>query len=116
MKKVCIADNVSPFVDQVFNHPSASYTAFASMTATWLYTIQILCDFSGYSDMAIAVAGLIGYKLVLNFDAPYLSDSIQDFWRRWHISPLDVDSRLHLLLAGWQPDEASHPPSTAICC
>jgi alginate O-acetyltransferase complex protein AlgI len=56
------------------------------MIATWLYTIQIFCDFSGYSDMAIAVAGLIGYKLVINFDAPYLADSIQDFWRRWHIS------------------------------
>ena len=85
VKKVCIADNISPYVDQVFNHPAA-YTAFASMTATWLYTIQIFCDFSGYSDMAISVAGLIGYKLVINFNAPYLSDSIQDFWRRWHIS------------------------------
>jgi alginate O-acetyltransferase complex protein AlgI len=85
IKKVCIADNVSPFVDQVFNHPAA-YTGFASITAVWLYTIQIFCDFSGYSDMAIAVAGLLGYKLVLNFDAPYLAVSIQDFWRRWHIS------------------------------
>ena len=85
VKKVCIADNISPYVDQVFNHP-ASYSAFASISATWLYTIQIFCDFSGYSDMAIAVAGLIGYKLVINFNAPYLADSIQDFWRRWHIS------------------------------
>lgn len=85
IKKVCIADNVSPFVDKVFNHPAA-YTGFASITAVWLYTIQIFCDFSGYSDMAIAVAGLLGYKLVLNFDAPYLAVSIQDFWRRWHIS------------------------------
>jgi alginate O-acetyltransferase complex protein AlgI len=85
IKKVCIADNVSPFVDQVFNHPAA-YTGFASITAVWFYTIQIFCDFSGYSDMAIAVAGLLGYKLVLNFDAPYLAVSIQDFWRRWHIS------------------------------
>jgi len=85
IKKVCIADNVSPFVDQVFNHPAA-YTGVASINAVWLYTIQIFCDFSGYSDMAIAVAALLGYKLVLNFNAPYLSDSIQDFWRRWHIS------------------------------
>ncbi|ADW70307.1 MBOAT family O-acyltransferase [Granulicella tundricola] len=85
IKKVCIADNLSPFVDQVFNHPAA-YSAFSSINATWLYTIQIFCDFSGYSDMAIAVAGLLGYKLVLNFDAPYLAVSIQDFWRRWHIS------------------------------
>ena len=85
VKKVCIADNLSPFVDQVFNHP-ANYTAFSSINAVWLYTIQIFCDFSGYSDMAIAVAALLGYKLVLNFDAPYLAVSIQDFWRRWHIS------------------------------
>jgi alginate O-acetyltransferase complex protein AlgI len=85
IKKVCIADNVSPFVDVVFNHP-ATYSGFSSISAVWLYTIQIFCDFSGYSDMAIAVAGLLGFKLVLNFDAPYLADSIQDFWRRWHIS------------------------------
>jgi alginate O-acetyltransferase complex protein AlgI len=85
IKKVCIADNISPFVDKVFNHPAA-YTGFSSIIAVWLYTIQIFCDFSGYSDMAIAVAGLLGYKLVLNFDAPYLAVSIQDFWRRWHIS------------------------------
>jgi alginate O-acetyltransferase complex protein AlgI len=85
IKKVCIADNVSPYVDRVFNNP-AHFSGFASITAVWLYTIQIFCDFSGYSDMAIAVAGLIGYKLVLNFDAPYLAVSIQDFWRRWHIS------------------------------
>ena len=85
IKKVCIADNVSPYVDQVFGHPQL-YSISASVIATWLYTVQIFCDFSGYSDMAIAVAGLLGYKLVLNFDAPYLAVSIQDFWRRWHIS------------------------------
>jgi alginate O-acetyltransferase complex protein AlgI len=85
IKKVCIADNLSPYVDRVFNHP-ATFSGFASITAVWLYTIQIFCDFSGYSDMAIAVAALLGYKLVLNFDAPYLAVSIQDFWRRWHIS------------------------------
>jgi alginate O-acetyltransferase complex protein AlgI len=85
IKKVCIADNLSPYVDRVFNHP-APFSGFASITATWLYTIQIFCDFSGYSDMAIAVAALLGYKLVQNFDAPYLADSIQEFWKRWHIS------------------------------
>jgi alginate O-acetyltransferase complex protein AlgI len=85
IKKACIADNISPFVDQVFNHP-ASYSGFSSISAVWLYAIQIFCDFSGYSDMAIAVAALLGFKLVLNFDAPYLAVSIQDFWRRWHIS------------------------------
>ncbi|QEE30789.1 MBOAT family protein [Terriglobus albidus] len=85
IKKSCIADNISPYVDKVFLHP-ANYSSIASITAVWLYATQIFCDFSGYSDMAIAVAGLMGYKLVLNFDAPYLAVSIQDFWRRWHIS------------------------------
>jgi alginate O-acetyltransferase complex protein AlgI len=84
-KKACIADNISPYVDRVFNAPE-HFSGSASITATWLYTTQIFCDFSGYSDMAIAVAAMMGYKLVLNFDAPYLSQSIQEFWRRWHIS------------------------------
>ena len=85
IKKACIADNISPYVDKVFNAPD-HFSGLASITATWLYAVQIFCDFSGYSDMAIAVAAMMGYKLVLNFDAPYLSESIQDFWRRWHIS------------------------------
>lgn len=85
IKKSCIADNISPYVDQVFGHPAA-YSHAAVISATWLYATQIFCDFSGYSDMAIAVAAMLGYKLVLNFDAPYLAVSIQDFWRRWHMS------------------------------
>jgi len=85
IKKACIADNISPMVDRYFLHP-ASFSNTSAITAVWLYATQIFCDFSGYSDMAIAVAGLMGYKLVLNFDAPYLAVSIQDFWRRWHIS------------------------------
>jgi alginate O-acetyltransferase complex protein AlgI len=85
LKKTAIADNISPYVDRVFNAP-VHYNAVASISATWLYATQIFCDFSGYSDMAIAVAGLLGYKLALNFDAPYLAVSIQGFWRRWHIS------------------------------
>ncbi len=85
VKKTGIADNFAPFVDQVFATPEA-YGTLASITAVWLYAAQIYCDFSGYSDMAIAVAALMGYKLVLNFNAPYLSTSIQEFWRRWHIS------------------------------
>ena len=85
IKKACIADNISPLVDRYFLHPT-NFTNLSSISAVWLYATQIFCDFSGYSDMAIAVAGLMGYRLVLNFDAPYLSTSIQDFWRRWHIS------------------------------
>src|SRR6202043_1507489 len=70
IKKACIADNISPYVDKVFNAPD-HFSGLASITATWLYAVQIFCDFSGYSDMAIAVAAMMGYKLVLNFDAPY---------------------------------------------
>jgi len=85
LKKAGIADNVAPFVDRVFDAP-AEFEAPSSIAAVWLYAVQIYCDFSGYSDMAIACAGLMGYRLMWNFDAPYLAASIQDFWRRWHIS------------------------------
>ncbi len=85
VKKTGIADNIAPYVDQIFAAPQG-YDALAVMSAAWLYAAQIYCDFSGYSDMAIAVAGLLGYKLTLNFNAPYLATSIQEFWRRWHIS------------------------------
>lgn len=85
LKKSCIADNISPYVDRVFAHPD-QFSHLSTVSAVWLYAAQIFCDFSGYSDMAIAVAALLGFKLVLNFDAPYLAVSIQDFWRRWHIS------------------------------
>lgn len=85
IKKACIADNISPYVDKVFASPE-NFTNLSGLIAAWLYATQIYCDFSGYTDMAIAVAGLMGYKLVINFDAPYLAVSLQDFWRRWHIS------------------------------
>ena len=81
IKKTCIADNIAPYVDHVFNEPNA-YSQMSSLTAVWLYTTQIYCDFSGYSDMAIAVAGLMGYRLVVNFNGPYLASSIQEFWQR----------------------------------
>jgi alginate O-acetyltransferase complex protein AlgI len=84
-KKMCIADNISPYVDEVFSNP-APFGNLSIIASVWLYTVQIYCDFSGYSDMAIAVAALLGYKLCVNFDAPYLATSIQEFWRRWHMS------------------------------
>lgn len=84
-KKACVADNVAPIVDQFFANPALHSTADAWL-ATVLYSIQIYCDFSGYSDMAIAVAWLLGYELCKNFDWPYFAADISDFWRRWHIS------------------------------
>ena len=85
IKKACIADNVSPYVDAVFNSP-LQYRNMAVVDGVWLYAVQIYCDFSGYSDMAIAVAAFMGYRLSPNFDSPYLASSLQNFWRRWHIS------------------------------
>jgi alginate O-acetyltransferase complex protein AlgI len=85
LKKACIADNIAAVIDPVFADPSL-YGAQDILLAAVGYSVQIYCDFSGYSDMAIAAAGLLGYQLCLNFDAPYLAVSVRDFWRRWHIS------------------------------
>ncbi|MFO1069965.1 MAG: MBOAT family O-acyltransferase [Geminicoccaceae bacterium] len=85
IKKACVSDNISPFVDPVFLDPAA-YTADAIVGAVLLYAVQIYCDFSGYTDMALASAGLLGFYLPPNFDWPYLSRNISEFWRRWHIS------------------------------
>jgi D-alanyl-lipoteichoic acid acyltransferase DltB (MBOAT superfamily) len=84
-KKACVADNIAPFVDPVFARPEL-WTGPSIIGAVMLYAVQIYGDFSGYSDMAIATAGLLGYRLPRNFDAPYLSASITEFWHRWHIS------------------------------
>ncbi len=85
IKKACLADNIAPTVDTVFKDPAA-FDAAANWIALVLYHVQIYCDFSGYSDMAIATAGLLGYRLTLNFDFPYLASNIAEWWRRWHIS------------------------------
>lgn len=86
IKKAIISDYISVnFVDRVFDAPT-HYSGFANLMATYGYSIQIYCDFSGYSDMAIGIALLLGYKLPINFRTPYQSQSITEFWRRWHIS------------------------------
>jgi alginate O-acetyltransferase complex protein AlgI len=85
IKKACISDNVAPYVDMVFADPG-HYTAGSIAISVVLYAIQIYCDFSGYTDMAIASAGLLGYRLTKNFAHPYFADGVTDFWRRWHIS------------------------------
>lgn len=84
-KKACVSDNLAPFVDRFFEDPGA-FGAAAAWTAVLFYAVQIYCDFSGYSDMAIACAGLLGYQLILNFAFPYFAGNITDFWRRWHMS------------------------------
>ena len=85
IKKACIGDQVAVVVDAVFSNVGAA-GVLDHWLAVSLYTIQIYCDFSGYSDMAIATAALLGYTLPDNFAHPYLARSITDFWRRWHIS------------------------------
>ncbi|MGD8778862.1 MAG: MBOAT family O-acyltransferase [Ignavibacteria bacterium] len=85
-KKAIIADYISiNFVDRVFELPGR-YTGLENLFALYGYSLQIFCDFSGYSDMAIGLALLLGFKLPDNFNSPYQSASITEFWRRWHIS------------------------------
>lgn len=85
-KKIIISDYISiNFVDRVFGSPQ-SFTGFENLMAIYGYTIQIYCDFSGYTDIAIGLALLLGFRLNINFNRPYLAKDITDFWRRWHIS------------------------------
>jgi alginate O-acetyltransferase complex protein AlgI len=85
VKKLFIADRLAQFVDPVFAAPG-SFDALTLRWAVVAYACQIYCDFSGYSDLAIATAKWFGFELPLNFDYPYLSASIADFWKRWHVS------------------------------
>ena len=85
IKKVLIADKIAFFVDNVFLAPQL-YNSGTLWLAIIGYAIQIYCDFSGYSDMAIGTAKILGFDLPINFRAPYLSTSVTEFWRRWHIS------------------------------
>ncbi len=84
-KKACIADNLAPAVDAYFSAPE-TYSTLSCWVAVGAYAIQIYGDFSGYSDMAIATAGLLGYRLCDNFAHPYFATDITSFWRRWHMS------------------------------
>lgn len=84
-KKMVIADQLAIIVNAAFNSP-ASCSSLQLFIASICFSVQIYCDFSGYSDMAIGSARFFGIRLMRNFDAPYLSRSVKEFWRRWHIS------------------------------
>ncbi|MBR1667216.1 MAG: MBOAT family protein [Bacteroidaceae bacterium] len=85
-KKAVISDYISiNFVERIFDQPDL-YSGLENLLAVYGYTLQIYCDFSGYSDMAIGIALLLGFEFPKNFDSPYKSASITEFWRRWHIS------------------------------
>ncbi|GAB6013008.1 MBOAT family O-acyltransferase [Viscerimonas tarda] len=86
VKKAIISDYISlNFVDRIFDSP-LNYTSIENLLAVYGYTLQIYCDFSGYSDMAIGLALLMGFTLPQNFNSPYKSTSLTEFWKRWHIS------------------------------
>lgn len=84
-KKVVIADNMARIVNQVYGD-SAAYDGYSLVLAALAFSFQIYCDFSGYSDIAIGSSRILGIDLLKNFDFPYLSRNIAEFWRRWHIS------------------------------
>ncbi len=84
-QKMVIADNLAILVDSIYNHPEG-HQGMSLLLATLFYSFQIYCDFSGYSDIAIGAAQVMGYQTMENFNRPYFSSSIGEFWRRWHIS------------------------------
>lgn len=84
-QKVVVADRVALFVNEAYADPRA-HTGATMVFATWLFAFQVYCDFAGYTNMAIGAAQTLGYKLSPNFNRPYFATSVQDFWKRWHIS------------------------------
>jgi alginate O-acetyltransferase complex protein AlgI len=84
-KKWVVADRMALFVEPVFADP-AGFRQGAVWISVFAYALQIYCDFSGYTDMALGCAHMLGYKLAVNFNMPYLSANVSEFWRRWHIS------------------------------
>lgn len=86
IKKIIISDFISTgFIDRVFDMP-ASFSGFENMMAVYGYGLQIYCDFSGYTDIAIGLGLILGFRLPVNFNSPYKASGLSDFWRRWHIS------------------------------
>ena len=85
-KKVMVADILASVSDQIFNMPLEQLTASVAWLGIICYTFQIFFDFSGYSDMAIGLGRIFGFRFMENFNLPYISCSVSEFWRRWHIS------------------------------
>lgn len=101
-KKIVIADRLATLVNIVYDNPQ-KYKSIFLILATVFYAYQIYCDFSGYSDMAVGLSLMFGYKIINNFNRPYYSKSISEFWRRWHIS-----------LSGWLRDYVFLPIAYSI--
>ena len=101
-KKLVIADRLALLVNPIYDDPSA-YTGAVLLLATYAFAFQIYCDFSGYADIAIGAARVMGFQLQENFQQPYYAQSIVDFWRQWHIS-----------LSNWLRDYIYYPMSRAL--
>ena len=105
-KKLFIADMIAPYSDNVFAHVNFS-TGYEVWVGVIAYTIQIYCDFSGYTDMAIGIAKMLDYDFPENFNRPYSSTSITEFWRRWHMSlSFWLRDYLYISLGGNQKGKA----------
>lgn len=107
-KKVVLSDNISPIADLIFSHPEGYGTA-ASWLAAFLFWVQVYCDFSGYTDMAYGVGLMFGYELPENFRLPYISRSITEHWRRWHITlSVWIRDYIYISLGGNRGGEIRH--------
>ena len=112
-KKIVVADNCATYVDQVFGDIGA-HSGSTLLLAAVLFTFQIYGDFSGYSDIAIGTAKLFGIKLMRNFNVPYFSRDIAEFWRRWHISLTTwFRDYVYIPLGGSRPNLSNHSPLTS---
>lgn len=96
-KKIVVADNLALYVNQIYGQPH-DYSGLVLITATVFFAFQLYYDFSGYTDIALGTAQVLGFKLMENFNLPYFSGSIAEFWRRWHIS-----------LSSWLSDYVYYP-------
>ena len=107
-KKVVVADLLASYADKVFNAPENA-TGFSVLLACLFFTVQIYCDFSGYTDIAIGCARIMGIKLMQNFDLPYSARSIKEFWAKWHISLSSwFKDYLYIPLGGNRCSKAKH--------
>lgn len=113
-KKVLIADVIAKFINPVFSQTTPSVTTLQAWLVLIGYAIQLYYDFSGYTDMAIGIGEALGFKLVENFNWPYVSKSVTEFWRRWHMSLsswfrdyIFIPLQFHLRKQKWYPVQAS---------
>lgn len=86
LKKLFVADPIGVMADSVFSSDPGTYGGLGTLLGTYAFAVQIYCDFSAYSDIAIGSGRMLGFRVIKNFDAPYLAATIRDFWHRWHIS------------------------------